>query len=79
LLAATEIVEGANTNMNFPLAQKIIAGEKIFLNVSRCRDRSACMAGVLTSRVLPQSSVVRASLSPTNKVAYSIFATLQNC
>jgi len=29
--------------------------------------------------VLSHSSVVSASLSPTNKVAYSIFATLQNC
>ena len=50
LLAGTEIVEGANTNMNFSLAQKIIAGEKIFLNVSRCRNRPACIAGVLTAR-----------------------------
>ncbi len=29
--------------------------------------------------VLPQSSVVKDCRSPTNKVAYSIFATLQNC
>ncbi len=29
--------------------------------------------------MLPQSSVVKACLSPTYKVAYSMFATLQNC
>ncbi len=29
--------------------------------------------------VLPQSSVVKSSLSPTNKATYSISATLQNC
>ena len=29
--------------------------------------------------VLPQSVAVSTSLSPTNKVAYSMFATLQNC
>ncbi len=46
MLAATEIVEGANTNINSPLAQKIVAGEKISLNVNRCRNRPACIAGV---------------------------------
>ncbi len=52
LLTATVIVAWANTTRNFTLAQKIIAAEKISLNVSRCRNRPACMAGVLTSHHL---------------------------
>ena len=61
MLAATEIVERVNTNMNFSLAQKMIAGEKISLNVSRYRNRPACMAVVLTLRPVKSDEVVKAS------------------
>ena len=58
MLAATEIVEGANTTMNFPLAQKIIAGEKISLNVSRCRTaREPRQKASERSEAIEQASV----------------------